>query len=578
MLRVSSLGLKRLHDASFLFLRPYSTAQLSPGHNDTRKRQVARAETTKDERSDKDADSAPTSLDSACSDPSSRAKRTPATKIPPLDLGPRGIVYGDATSYQPSSSTSIVLDAPMHIWDEKTYPLVPHQPESSPSVESIPMNRAYLKRVIAKSASVDDAWEAYQQLLSITRLEDGRSVPFSHLHRLTRLIASARPRTRANFVRLLSVITTIRRNGGQVRLWQWNVLIDFAGKGWRKTRLADFKSAIDVYEDMIAGRHPGASWGVDEDVLPSEVPHQGNRITPDVVTFTTLINIAANTKESSAMRHATALMEAAGVAPNRVTYLALIKYYTRKNQLGDVRLVLARMEEKGSDLDLDGVNAILWAYARAGQLGIASAIYRVLRNWVVPENDLAQDEVTSLVEHLRLTEHIALTQKMLPNAATYHVMIQCSAYHGDLVRCLQVFMDMLSTPERTILRDEGGGSKSTLVAPTLAAFRAIFLGFSRHGQARAAVVLNQGRPVFSHEKRSGWILDNLELLFESFLKLPPQVKPSERIIYWVLVAFTKTSNEDSKKLRWVWEQLEERFGGHWGSRLEQFKRRIFDDR
>ena len=52
----------------------------------------------------------------------------------------------------------------------------------------------------------------------------------------TRLISRVHPRTRLNFIRLLSILSTIRRIGGQLQLWEWNTLIDFAGKGFRKFR------------------------------------------------------------------------------------------------------------------------------------------------------------------------------------------------------------------------------------------------------------------------------------------------------------------------------------------------------
>jgi len=70
---------------------------------------------------------------------------------------------------------------------------------------------------------------------------------------------------------------------------------------------------------------------------------------------------------------------------------------------------------------------------------------------------------------------------------------------------------------------------------------------------------------------------HLSSLFKSFMELPVEPRPSERTIYWILVAFAKTTGNDKGKLRKVWVQLEKKFGGGWGGRLQRFKQKIFSD-
>ncbi|KAL6309574.1 hypothetical protein BKA93DRAFT_697993, partial [Sparassis latifolia] len=436
-------------------------------------------------------------------------------------------------------------------------------------------NRADLENIMATTAAAEEAWDAYQALMALPRRDNLLPIPYAHLHRLTRLLASTRPRTRALLLRLLSVLSTLHVTGGCVRVWQWNALIDCAGKGWRKTRLEDFKAALDVYEDMISGRRPGAAFSRSEAALAMEreVFDDAHReeVRPDIITFTTLMNIAGRTLQENALRRASSMLEASGLAPNRITHLALIRYYTRKNQLSGVRTTLSRMRDEGFELGIDGLNACIWAYARNGRLDVSSAVYRILLHRVAPEDDLGQDDIDTAVKYLYTTEALSIPEGILPDATTYYTLIQCYSYHGDLVRSLQVFMDMVSLSTRSSLTD--GTEETDLSSPTLPAFRAIFLGFARHGtpspNTKGAELLS------SRLKSSMWTSDNLHALFQSFLKLPHNVQPSERTIFWVLMAFATTSGHDARKLRKVWEQLEERFGGGWGGRLERFRQRIY---
>jgi len=165
-------------------------------------------------------------------------------------------------------------------------------------------------------------------------------------------------------------------------------------------------------------------------------------------------------------------------------------------------------------------------------------------------------------------------------------MVQGFAYHGDLIQALHVFTHMLSSPDiepyapRT--PDENGELLPAKYPTTLPVFRALFLGFARHAQppppkdgpSLTARLKNLSDPVANDSR---WTLWHLSCLFKTFLELPPDTRPSDRTIYWILVAFAKTSGNDKGKLRNVWTRLERRFGGGWGGRLERFRQKIFSE-
>lgn len=67
-------------------------------------------------------------------------------------------------------------------------------------------------------------------------------------------------------------------------------------------------------------------------------------------------------------------------------------------------------------------------------------------------------------------------------------------------------------------------------------------------------------------------LENLETFFKSFLELNwdcnavigeagiPTRRPSDRMIYWIMIAYAKVTKRDVGKMYKVWQQLDARFG------------------
>jgi pentatricopeptide repeat protein len=413
--------------------------------------------------------------------------------------------------------------------------------------------RNSLLRTMSSTSSPEEAWEAYRALLSSANLADSNlRIPYAHLHHLAHLLASSKPRTRTLFLRLLSVLSYIHKAGGDPHLWEWNALIDCAGKGWRKARPEDFTNALDIFNDMVARKSNKG------DTL------RGADVEPDIVTYTTLLNIASRTLSPSSLQHATSLLKSSRLPPNRITHLSLLKYFTETRQLSGIRTTLSKMKEQGLEIGLDGVNSVLWAFAYNNQMDVASTIYRVLRHSVLPELFRGDNDINAAIQYLADVQGLLIPTNMIPNKVTYTIMIQTYAYHGDLIRSLQVFMDMLSSQNMESLPSR---ERPQNYVPTVAAFRTIFLGFTRHGKPPSSK-----RSTLQPE--SAWTLENLYALFKAFLQLPSDVRVSERVIYWILIAFGKTSGYDARKLRNVWAKLEARFGGGWGGRLERFRQKI----
>ncbi|KAG1820525.1 uncharacterized protein BJ212DRAFT_1575729 [Suillus subaureus] len=453
------------------------------------------------------------------------------------------------------------------------------------SLEETPPDRLKTRQELLdsllKATSVTDGWEAYHTLTvmfphHIHHLSGVPKIPQRHLHHLARLLASTKPRTRTLFLRLSAVLTMLHRSGCRIYLWEWNALLDCAGKRWRKCSLEDYKAAVEVFNKMTTP-WPSDNPGGDENLAAE--PDLGY-VQPDIITYTTLLSIAGRSLDPSAIRHASNLLRASGLPPNRITHLSLLYYYTRTKQLSGVRSTLQKMREQGFEPGLDGINACIWAYARNGHMDVASTIYRVLRHNLQPELDVGEYDIEAAVKYLLDVEGIAIRDDIIPDEITYTSLIQAFAYHGQIMKALHVFVDMLSTPNRepkAPINQQTG--EHSLYQPTLAAFRGIFLGFARHAQKPLPLRTTPGslserlRPV----QKNDWNLENLHQVFKAFMNLPADVMPSERLIFWILVSFGKASGNDTGKLRKVFVQLEQRFGGGWGGRLDVLRKNIFGD-
>ena len=426
--------------------------------------------------------------------------------------------------------------------------------------------------VIGTTNSVDEGWNSYVFLVDLIY---GSSVvqryvqhiPFSHLHRLARLLSRNRPQTRRQFLRLLAVLTYLNYWGGELKQYEWNALVIHAGSGWRKTKLEDFGNAMKVFNDMRAGRLPGSSDlpPVDKEFL------EGPAFQPDIYTYTSLLTIASRSRDSKNVYNISSMLSQAGLPPNRITHLSLMRYFTLKPDLGGIRATLLKMRQQGLELGLDGLNACLWAYGRNARVDIVMMIYRALRHNAMPESDVGRKDLYDTIGRLG-EEYIFVEPELRPNEVTLTTVIQVMAYHGHFTSTLNVFMDMISfnnlekgAPHKEI---SAGVYEPTPYKPSLAVFRAIFLGFSRHAEN------------FQHD--SDWTLENLSQLFDLFVELPPDSKLTHNTIYLTMLAFEKASGRDLKILRDVWMRMDRRFGTtfhrtHSVSRLARLRQLLFPE-
>jgi hypothetical protein len=431
--------------------------------------------------------------------------------------------------------------------------------------------RRDLLRVLGNTQSHLQAWQAYRTLVSVPF-----SIPHRHLKRLVRLLARETTKTGAMFDRLLSVLTSIHQSGWKVQAYQWNALIDNAGKGLRKARPEDFKLAFDMFTDLVSSKPPGSALSASEYSIDVDIV---NNPLPNIITYTTLINHATESRSKAAVGQSTSLLRASGISPNRITHLTVLKHHAMNGELEGVRSSLFRMREQGLELGLDGLHACIWAYSRHRRVDVAMKIYRILRHNRTPEMRVVGPDDVYAAKASLLDEAIEVRGDMVPTELTYTTVVQVMAYHGNLTAALTTFMDMLSSDNVEIgaplYRDEHGKLKPSPYSPTLPVFRGIFLGFFRHGVAEAP----PKKPRLTVDQRQPWLLESLMSLFEVFLARPEYIQPSTSTIYWALIAFDKTSNHDRELLRTVWNRMEDRFGGHWGAerhRLQKIRRVLFD--
>ena len=455
--------------------------------------------------------------------------------------------------------------------------------------------RARLLDVMGTTQSFNEAWDAYRAFSSHPLAEDPslNKYPSRHLHRLISLLATIRPRTRKVFLSLASIMSTLRTSGHLIYTWEWNLLMDASAKGWRKTRFEDYKTSLRVFNDMLAYQKEVLKSNdlqhVDRNVRSSSHDDGSNPLhndfVPDVYSYTTLISHAARTLSPQALEHARSLLDSTGIIPNRVTLLAQLHLHTNHNQMFGVRRIIAEIRDRGFSLDIYGVNSIIWAFARNEHMEVAEAIYQVLRNNIdtdVPDDgilDGVDEGIAATAKFLDEVENIVVPPTMVPDRVTYTILIQSYAYQGDLTRALLVFAKMLSSLDRVAIW-RGKAGTGARFPPVMQVFRAIFLGFYRHGVDPSRPIAHRRghcRSRGGHEPGLDWDLDNLYAIYKEFLELPASRKPEDRVLYWLIMAFEKCSGGDYWRMREVWTTLEGRWGDQWGSRLRRVRRTIYSN-
>lgn len=407
---------------------------------------------------------------------------------------------------------------------------------------------------LANTQDVEDAWHSYITLIDfIIRIPSIHRhlahIPFAHLHRLIRLLASNLPKTHRQYLRLLAVLTYLKHSGGAIMQYQYNALLDHSGRGWRKTREEEVQHAKSVATELRMGRLPGL---VEEAYDFENEDYPG--LNPDIYTYTTLLATAARASSTKELLNIASLMQKAGLPPNRITHLALLRYFTQKRYLFGVRSTLQKMRYQNLELGLDGLNACMWAYGRNERVDIAWRIYRLLRHNVVPETYVGEEDVNRIAS-LLAEEYIFVEPDIRPNEITFTMLIQMMAYLGRFKIVLDVFHDMLNflnmEQGAPLVVGDSGELNPSAYQPTVAVYRNVFLGFAKHGIPKSHARTSD---------ESGWTLKNLTALFDCFLQLRSDSTVTYANVDIIMKAFSVTSGDDLQLMRDVWTSIEDRFG------------------
>jgi hypothetical protein len=357
--------------------------------------------------------------------------------------------------------------------------------------------------------------------------------------------------TRGRFAQVLAVLRALHLAGGQVKTWEWNLLLDCAGKeGWRRPREEQFRVALALLAEM---RHRpyhhnydqnddsdgdggtgtimdssfmtgGQEWGAEGDWSAGAGAAPALDLEPDIISYTTLLAHAVRTRLPAAVRHATQLLSRAGLAPGVHAHTALLCFFAQRGDLAGVRDMLLRLRRcrvqqqqrrrrryEETDVDMatemdTGLtqvpfNAVLWAFAYNGRLDVARAMYRVAEAAAGGRTTEEEAEKGGEDGERDGEELEELESEIIVVAATYRTLILAYAYHGDLRACLETFSNMLSasssspspspSPTSTTTEAETELNEQGEFVVSLAAFRSIFLGFTPHGIANITQLSTQ---------------------------------------------------------------------------------------
>ncbi|KAH6915215.1 hypothetical protein BKA70DRAFT_1180925 [Coprinopsis sp. MPI-PUGE-AT-0042] len=407
--------------------------------------------------------------------------------------------------------------------------------------ENVAAKLVRLLRTAAAGQDLDESWHAYATLIHLQSTDSTiarkfRQIPNAVLHRLARHIARTRPVTKSHFPRLLRVLQHLWDTKNPLPVEAWNTLINCAGKGHRTGSRKEYDMAVSIFYDMTGGLRPGMQLS-QRMMLMGDARREATQ--PDLITFNTLLTIAARSLSKRSLEHAVSLFKQSGFAPDWITHMALMMYHIRMKNLGGVRATLRKMATQGLQLPLDGVNAVIWAFAYSGHNDVVLDIYRVLSNNVRP--DVNQGEIKRAIYRLQGVQSLTLSANLRPDVVTYTVVIQATARAGDFTNAFTILHDFVSIH-----------CHRRLTPSAAAAFRAIFLGFK-------TFAVDPASPIEPLPTENKWTLDNLTIVYELFLQLPAAAIPTRSTIFWIMDAFDKTCGHDVLLLQRVWLELKHRY-------------------
>jgi hypothetical protein len=441
--------------------------------------------------------------------------------------------------------------------------------------------RILLDRIL--SSPLDEAWKSFEVYASLPMGVKRHRNPTQSLYHLARMLSKQYPRTRENYGRLIDLFQMLDRLDITIQVWQWNTLLDYSGKLNSQTSEDDYRAALRVVENMkeyYSGRETQTVNGREGNTRVEETLNEH--------TYTTLLAIGIRTYNPEVVKHAVQLLHSSPLPPCRTAELALLPYFAKTGELHAAMAVIESMHQRGLEVGIDGINSLLWVFASNGRLDLPIGIYRTLRERILPDVPVRQlkayEPVTNVGEY-------KIPDDMEPNLITFTIMIQCLAFTGHYTMSLEIFRDLIATDRGKNVRAKDF-PKITEEQPNaylLPIYRALFLGFARHGfPASTLGTIGPGSVLTTRDEASprktndygdqeglelslrrrtpgqatgSWNYENLQVVFSMFLRDSGQYQPNGQLVYWILNAFARTSRNSITVMDNVWQQLNNHFKG-----------------
>jgi pentatricopeptide repeat protein len=467
--------------------------------------------------------------------------------------------------------------------------------------------------ILAESNSPGLIWHTYQRA---GRLSIPIPVPF--LDRISRVIIRRYAPTRETFLRLHEVLHVLRQQGHMKR-WQWNSLIYYAALGLRKVHTKDYRNALDIFREMQSlqatpENHQhcepdiytyttllsiAIKTGVAECVDHAYSLLRDSRLQQDRIARLAIIPYYIRNRNLKAVRtiarEFASKNEDIGIdginayawafgRHGRLEVVEEIYQVLRSNlSLGDA--VGEKSAQPISLKPINGYHMVVQSASTAEKEMFKPSIDTAdpfLEEWYSSLIDVGNlvfefatfnpgaespdrypSQVESGPDHRPQSDQIEwvngdllIMRHHVPDNITYTLCIQAYAYHRNLRQALQIFQDMITTPDMERPWDCTAQTYRALHK----AYRALFLGFVRQSSSLYTDdnLLSNGD---AGEEERQWTKEALEFLFQSFLAMDPEeLRPNDRTVSWIMQAFANSSGHDPNKLSWVWRSLENRFG------------------
>jgi hypothetical protein len=387
-------------------------------------------------------------------------------------------------------------------------------------METLPI-RNYAHDFDLWDMSADEVWERYQLLPEPRCLSLSRSA----LHLVLRELSRARPRTRQNEARYLSILNGMRKEGIELTLSDWSAAISYVGRSRKQPDEHALQRCIALWHEMEMGG-----------------------LKADRGVFNNLLDVAVRAHRYQAIDVLRAEMHQRGIVPDRYTYCILITLAGKQRQGDQVRWLYREMVQAGEIVDIVVINSVIHGLLSAGEAEAAEHIYFRIRRLFMdaieelgltpdaPERgdivraytrqfqERARENRKKIALGLVLDEHdisprfaVRHPYWMAPNHVTLGLLLQhhCTVT-GDFEKVLALLEDrkLLSIPEDQAL------------------YQALFQGFASFADPSKA----------STPEASNWTASRLSHIFESLIDtLQRQYHDSETKVIpaWARIRLTQ---------------------------------------